>query len=64
MNCKKIFVTSLASESGKGLKRKNEIAFHWAKTRSFTCSQGNEFHQYCGGILIFLGLVNLALDII
>jgi len=28
MNCKKLFVTSLAAESGKDLKTENEIVFH------------------------------------
>lgn len=64
MNCKKLFVTSLASETGKGLKRENEIVFHWAKKKRFMYSQSNEFHQYYGGIFILLGLVNLTLDII
>lgn len=59
MNYKKLFVTSLASELGKGLKRENGIVFHWAKKKRFKYSQSNEFHQCYGGIFTLLGLVSL-----
>lgn len=51
-NWKKLFVTSLDSESGKNLKRENDIIFLWSKKKIFRYSQSNEFHQYYGAIFI------------